>query len=195
MLRSRLNWITACTLVRRMNMDDTTRDAADLLWLAFLLTGQRDISLDIAVDTIASQDDGYPFFTTWMGAWARRTVIAKALGAIRGELAESAHRTRMARVEHGAAAPQGWSLSPETTKARIEEALLSIDVFPRAAVVLSIFEAVRMADAAVLLDADASLVRKAQAIGLSEFIGNLAGTKRHAEVRYACPFRLIFAAR
>ena len=184
-----------CTIVRRMNMDDTTKDAADLLWLAFLLTGRREISLDIAVDAINSQNEGDPFFTTWMGAWARRTVIAKALGAIRGELAQSARRTRMARVKHGAA-PQGWSLNPETTKARLEEALLSIDVFPRAAVVLSIFEGIRIADAAVLLDADAALVRKAQAIGLSELIANLAGANRRNEAaRYPHAWRLVFAVR
>ena len=52
-------------------------------------------------------------------------------------------------------------------KAHIEEALLAIDAFPRAAVILLIFESVPLADAATLLDADASLIRKAQAIGVT----------------------------
>ena len=39
---------------------------------------------------------------------------------------------------------------------------------------LSIFEGVSIADAATILDADITLVRKAQAIGLRELTNNLA---------------------
>ena len=68
-----------------------------------------------------------------------------------------------------------WSLSPDTTKADLEKALLAIDPFPRAALLLLVFEGIRMADAAALLDADPALIRKAQAIGLRELTANLAG--------------------
>jgi DNA-directed RNA polymerase specialized sigma24 family protein len=151
------------------------KDAADLYWLTFLLTGRRDVSIDIAADAAASQDEGQPFFAAWMRAWSRRIVIAKALAAIRDELAESARRTELARVDQSAARPRDWSLSPHMNKSRIEEALLAIDVFPRAAVLLLVFEGVQIADAAALLDRDATLVRKAHAIGLREFTANLAG--------------------
>ena len=40
-----------------------------------------------------------------------------------------------------------------------------------------------MADAAILLDADPALIRKAQAIGLSELTANLAGKKPDNEDR------------
>ena len=96
-------------------------------------------------------------------------MIAKALAASRDELAKSARRTKLAGVPL-CAGPAARPLSPETSKADIEEALLAIDTFPRAAVVLLIFENVPIADAATLLDADASLVRKAQAVGLREFM-------------------------
>jgi hypothetical protein len=66
------------------------------------------------------------------------------------------------------------------SKARIEEALLAIDVFPRAALLLLIFERVRIGDAATLLDADAALVRKAQAMALRELTANLAGRTSQA---------------
>jgi hypothetical protein len=37
-----------------------------------------------------------------------------------------------------------------------------------------VFESIGIADAAILLDADAALIRKAQAIGLRELTANLA---------------------
>jgi DNA-directed RNA polymerase specialized sigma24 family protein len=155
-------------------------DAADLYWLAFLLTGSRDVSIDIAVDATASHEDMVPFFVAWMESWSRRIVIAKALAAVRQELAESARRTERARVHQSTAPPRGWSLPRDTTKTEIEEALLAIDLFPRAAVLLLIFEGLRIADVATLLDADVTLVKKGQAIGLRELTSNLAGKNDHA---------------
>ena len=73
-----------------------------------------------------------------------------------------------------AALKRNWSLSPDTTQADLQEALLSIDLFPRAALLLLVFEGIRMADAVILLDADPALIRKAQAIGLHELTANLA---------------------
>jgi DNA-directed RNA polymerase specialized sigma24 family protein len=156
----------------------TSRDAADLYWLAFLLTGQSDLSIEIAADSVVSQDEGHPFFTGWMRAWSRRIVISKALATIREALAESARQTEVAGADRAGAPLRGWSLPADTSKAQIEEALLAIDVFPRAAVVLSILEGVRIADAATLLDRDAALVKKGLAIGLGQLTANLAGTKR-----------------
>ena len=65
-------------------------------------------------------------------------------------------------------------LDPGTTKSDLERALLSIDVFPRAAVLLLIFERVPLRDVAILLDAEPDLVRKAQASGVRELTINLA---------------------
>jgi hypothetical protein len=161
------------------NTTDIEKGVADLYWLAFLLTGQRDVSIDIAADAAVSQDDANPFFTDWMRGWQRRLVIAKALTAIHDELADSARRTESV---HGGSSgtPRNWSLSPDTTKADLERALLAIDLFPRAALLLLVFEGVRIADAATLLDADPDLVKKAQAIGLRELTTNLAAANAHA---------------
>jgi DNA-directed RNA polymerase specialized sigma24 family protein len=159
--------------------EDIRTDAAHLYWLAFLLTERQDISIDIASDAVVPEDDASPFFADWMRGWQRRLVIGKALTAIHDELADSARRTQLARVHGlgtGLAAPQrNWSLSPGTTKADLEQALLSIDLFPRAALLLLVFEGVHMPDAAILLDADPALIRKAQAIALHELTANLAG--------------------
>src|SRR5512133_1049992 len=53
--------------------------AADLHWLATLLTGSREIAADVAVQTIDSAGDETSFFSNWLSRWARRRVIAKAL--------------------------------------------------------------------------------------------------------------------
>jgi hypothetical protein len=44
-------------------------------------------------------------------------------------------------------------------------------------VLLLVFERTQLADAATLMDADANLVRKAQAIGLGELTIHLAGSR------------------
>jgi len=149
-----------------------TKDVTSLFWLAFLLTGARDISIDVAADAALSQAAVNPFFATWIRAWSRKIVIAKAVSAIRDELRASVRQTELARVP-GPAPLQKWSLPTSTTKTQIEQALLAVDLFPRAAVLLSIFEGMSIADAATILDADVTLVRKAQAIGLRELTNNL----------------------
>ena len=173
---------------------DEEKNAADLHWLAFLLTGQRDISIQIAVDAVASEDDALPAFPAWLHAWSRRIVVAQALAAVRAELAESAARTESAKPDRTAVAPRDWSLSPDTSKSRLEQALLGIDIFPRAALILSIFEGVQIADAAILLDAGAALVRKAQSIGLRELVRNLAPGNETSASGYPPDLRLALAA-
>jgi DNA-directed RNA polymerase specialized sigma24 family protein len=161
------------TIETEKNEGHSKNDVAGLYWLAFLLTGRQDLSIEVASDTAVSAEDASPFFGEWMRSWQRRLVIGRALAAIHDELADSARRTQHVRA-NGPAAPRGWSLSPSTTKAALQQALLAIDPFPRAALLLLVFEGLRMADAATLLDADPALIRKAQAIGLSELTANLA---------------------
>jgi hypothetical protein len=164
---------------QQMKTEDTLKAAVHLYWLAFLLTGSRDISIEIAADAAASEDDANPFFTDWIHGWQRRLVIAKALTAIHGELADSARRTEIAQASRSGM-PRNWSLSPDTTKADLEPALLAIDLFPRATLLLLVFEGMQIVDAATLLDADPDLLKKAQAIGLRELTANLAATNTDA---------------
>lgn len=169
-----------------MKTEDIEKAAADLYWLAFLLTGRRDISVDIAADVTASEDYANSFFEDWMRAWQRRLVIGKALTAIHDELADSARRTEIAHVS-SSGTPRNWSLGPDTTKADLERALLAIDLFPRATLLLLVFEGIRNADAATLLDADPGLLKKAQAIGLRELTANLAGAPAAGETSPVAP--------
>ena len=69
------------------------------------------------------------------------------------------------------------------TKIQLERALLAIDVFPRCALLLSVFEKMPLADAAILLDAGLDLVRKAQEIGLRELTCKFAGMRESESIR------------
>jgi hypothetical protein len=64
--------------------------AADLHWLATLLTGSREIAVDVTVHAIDSGGGENSFFSNWISAWSRRLVIARALTAVREELGVSA---------------------------------------------------------------------------------------------------------
>jgi DNA-directed RNA polymerase specialized sigma24 family protein len=147
--------------------------AANLYWLAFLLTGRREDSVDMAVEALDSAD-GNPFFSAWMLAWARKVVIAKALGAMRQELAASARRVASTRGPRCGAPARHWALERGATKAQLERALLAIDVFPRCALLLSVFEGLSLDDATVLLNGDRDLVRNAQVSALRQLTQNLA---------------------
>jgi DNA-directed RNA polymerase specialized sigma24 family protein len=150
--------------------------AHDLCWLTSLLTGRREIAVDVIQPALAG-DEGAGF-SAWMHAWSRRLVIARALTAVREDLAASASRMALRSSEKSALPPRSWVLDPGTTKSDLERALLSIDVFPRASLVLLVFERMPLRDAAVLLDAEPELVRNAQAAGVRELTINLARMQR-----------------
>jgi hypothetical protein len=155
-------------------MSSEKQREADLHWLAFLLTGRRELSIDMAAADAFPQDGASLTFSTWMVTWSRRVIISKALAAIRDELAASALRTNSKHLRRPALPGRDWELDRDTTKVDLEKALFAIDVFPRAALLLSIFERMPLADAAVLLDAEPELIRKARAIGLMELTSRLA---------------------
>jgi DNA-directed RNA polymerase specialized sigma24 family protein len=155
-------------------LEPANQCAADLYWLTFLLTGDREVSLDVTLEALGFAQGANPFFSTWMLAWSRRVVIAKALAVIRDELATSAHRTASKCAQEFTLPPRNWTPDQDSTKAVLERALLAIDVFPRCALLLSVFEGMPVEDVAILLDSDRDLVRKAQLTGLRALTRNLA---------------------
>jgi DNA-directed RNA polymerase specialized sigma24 family protein len=150
--------------------------AVGLYRLAFLLTGDRARSLDATLDAIDSGSGTKSFFSSWILAWSQRLVVAKALAGVREELAASAQRTASLRIEEFALPSRNLVVDPDADGAggQIESALLSIDVFPRCALLLTVFEGISAADAAILLDVDMNLVRKARIVGLQELTRSLA---------------------
>ena len=67
----------------------------ELYWLAYLITGDRERSVQAFTGALNSEAEA-PAFRGFMLSWARRLVIVEALGAIRGALREAASRTRPA---------------------------------------------------------------------------------------------------
>ena len=167
-------------------------ERSELLWLAYLLTGDRDISIEVLADAMNMEDAANPFFRNWMISWSRKLVIARALGAVEGEMAVSVTRTRQRRCPRGSLTPsKGWSLDPHAGKTELERALLEIDLFPRCALLLTVFEKVSTEDAASLLNADRDAVVNGKAIGLAELTRNLAAAERPGGLSYSvvepCP--------
>src|SRR5215813_10104580 len=105
----------AARLTGERPMPERTKpSAADLHWLSTLLTGRREIALDVTVQAIAPAVDPSTFFSAWMLAWSRRLVIAKALTAVRQDLVASARRMALRRAVR--CAPRSWALDRDTTK-------------------------------------------------------------------------------
>ncbi|HXJ43924.1 MAG TPA: hypothetical protein VNH18_31855 [Bryobacteraceae bacterium] len=159
----------------RQTIEDLTTGAVDLYWACFVLTGQQHLSIEITADVVA-QDYSDGFFGEWMRGWSRRIVLARALDAIRHDLAESARRTEIATDEEPCALPVP-TINEDFTKTDIEEALFDVDLFPRAALALLVFEQMQIADVITLLGADAALIRKAQVIGLRRFTSHIVRKK------------------
>lgn len=151
---------------------------SELYWLAFLLTGDQQESVQAFTNALDVEDGANPFFRGWMVSWARRLVIAAALGVIASELRESARRVERSRGEDSVyldGAPSGtWTGFQGMTKPEFERAVLALDAFPRCALLLTVFEKLSIQDTTVLLGADEALLRKAQGLGLIELTGNIA---------------------
>jgi hypothetical protein len=157
--------------------EQTGQAAANLHWLATLLTGHREIAADVTVEAFAS--GGAP------DALSRKGFIAKALAAVREDLAASAQRTALRWDEDSALPPLSWALDRKTTKSELEQAFLSIEMFPRAAALLLLFERVPLNDAAILLDSEPGLVCNASATGARDLTINLARMQESVGRQYA----------
>jgi hypothetical protein len=148
-----------------------------LVWLAFLLTGDMSLGGDVVGEALEAHDPTAPFFEQWMSAWRRKLVIARALGRVRLPLMTSISRVKL-RVQNWTyedqLPPPTWSAGREVTRAQFEDAVLAIDIFPRCALLLRIFEKIPTEHAALLLNTDEELVESATAMALNELAWNIA---------------------
>jgi hypothetical protein len=162
--------------------------AAELHWLAYLFTGSHDRGVWAFTKALDFEDYANPAMTDFMSSWSRKLVIGASLETIRPQLRESAWRTMRAEDPDPATLvalePAGQMTTPE-----LERALLAIDLFPRCALLLTVFEKLPLDDAALLLNADKALVRKARNQALLELTGAVAGGRGPRRARRAT-FRL-----
>ena len=103
-------------------------------------------------------------------AWARKLIVLSAVSEIRPQLRASMLRTP-ARDYFAPPLELGRQI---ITKRDLERALLAIDVFPRCALLLTVFEGWSLGDTAVVLGAEWESVRAAQIEGEIELAGNKA---------------------
>jgi DNA-directed RNA polymerase specialized sigma24 family protein len=159
------------------------RSVEELYWLAYLITGDRERSIEAFARGLGSDESGPGFREFWYG-WVRKLVIGAALDTIRWELKRSRARTESGstrwRIPNLSAPPDLKHLSRKD----IEEALLAMDVFPRCTYLLAVLEDMPEEEVSVLLDADRKLLRFAKVQGAVEFARNLSASGREA----ACPF-------
>jgi len=148
---------------------------AELYWLAFLLTGDREHSAEAFIRALDFKEGANATFRGFIASWARKLVIAEALAAIDSELRESALRLQTPdAAEPPALPPPGWISRQSITRPEVEQALLAVDVFPRCAVLLTFFERLSLEESTLLLNVGRELVTRAQRQGLIDLTRNIA---------------------
>jgi hypothetical protein len=149
-----------------------------LLSLFFLLTGGKDLRIEAATKAEDADDSTSPFFDFWMTAWARKLVIARALQSVQPQISVSIDRYKQlsgsTSIRARSLPSPCWSAAQEVTRAHLQRALLAIDVFPRCALILLVFEGMPIDDVALLLRADKKLIKSAEVTALTEFARNIA---------------------
>ena len=155
----------------------------DLYWLGYLLTGDRERSVQAVIETLEMPDAANPFFENWMVTWSRKIFIAKVLGYVAPETSASELRTRLRRMQSETERRFNRKIDPAAGKPELERALLAIEPLPRCALLLSVFEKLAVADIGILLNVDRESVKTATAIGLIELARNLAGNRQSRATR------------
>lgn len=151
--------------------------SSEFYWLAYLLTGNTEQAVQAFTSALEFADAPTPVFREFMISWARKLVIASALATVTSTLRASALRFENAEFadmsRHANFSSSHGTNSRDLTKPQLHRALLAIDIFPRCALLLTIFEKLLVKDAALLLNADERLVRRAQASALIDLTRNL----------------------
>jgi hypothetical protein len=152
--------------------------SSEFYWLAYLLTGDSEQAVQAFTSALEFGDAPTPVFREFMISWSRKLVIASALARVASKLRASALRFEHAEfadmARHASLSSSAGLSSQDLTKPELHRALLAIDIFPRCALLLTIFEKLSVKDAALLLNADERLVRRAQASALIDLTRNLA---------------------
>jgi len=159
--------------------------SSEFYWLAYLLTGDSERAVQAFTGALEFSDAPTPVFREFMISWARKLVIASALATVALKLRASALSFEQSDFDdmarHARSSSSLGMMSRDLTKPELHCALLAIDVFPRCALLLTIFEKLSVKDAALLLNADERLVRRAQASALIDLSHNLARAADVAE--------------
>ena len=150
----------------------------DLYWLGYLLTGDRERSVQAVIETLEMPDVANQFFEGWMVTWSRKIFIAKVLGYVVSTTCPSQLRTRLRRLHSLTPRRFNRRIERAAGKPELERALLAIESLPRCALLLSVFEKLSIEDIGILLNVDRKSVKTATAIGMIELAQNLARNQK-----------------
>jgi hypothetical protein len=150
----------------------------DLYWLGYLLTGDRERSVQAIIETLEMPDVANQFFEDWMVTRSRKIFIAKVLGYVVSKTRPSHLRARLRRLQSLTSRRFIRRIDPAAGKPELERALLAIESLPRCALLLSVFEKLSTEDIQILLNVDSKSIKTATAIGMIELAQNLARNQR-----------------
>ncbi len=155
-------------------VEEAYESAAELYWIALLLTGCSDRSATIVIDEIERANECNDGPSILESIALRHTIIAKAIASIFDQLAWSSARMPSWQKQRSLLAGPHWSVNPTISREQLAAALLRIDVFPRCALLLTVFEGLAIDAAAALLQSDRELTMRGRITGLCELTRNLA---------------------
>jgi hypothetical protein len=154
-----------------------------LYWLAFLLTESQEISTRVIVEVLSSENgieamchpsNCNPSICHRAAITRlRRAVIARSLAAKASELAwarDQYEGNRNYNLER--AFSRGLDVIPDFR--RVQQALLAIDLFPRYALLLTVFEGLSVREAATFLHSDRRSICEARTGALVSLARNVA---------------------
>jgi membrane protein DedA with SNARE-associated domain len=147
-----------------------------LEWLTSQITGGVVSEPESALESLVPKEGDNATFARWIRAWSRKLAIARALGTVAGELKSSARRMELVDSSQlRKLVGCNWRCVSSINRVELERGIAAIDLFPRSALILTIFEKLSLVDAAILLGVPKETVANAQAIALRQLSRSLAG--------------------
>jgi hypothetical protein len=132
-----------------------------LYWLALILTGCEAISVNVTAEVLSTKSGNL-----------RRAVVAQSVAAKESELRWARDRYQR-QAEYGLESELRMGLDTMPEFFEVRDALLAVDLFPRHALLLTVFEGFSVRDAARCLDANEQSIRDGRGDGLVALAQNM----------------------
>jgi hypothetical protein len=140
-----------------------------LYWLAFILTGCEDISVSVTAEVLSmANGNEHPSEITRL----RRAVITQSVAAKESEF-RSARDSYKPQADYPFESELRAGLDAMPDFCQALNALLTIGLFPRHALLLTVFEGFSVRDAAKCLDSNEESIRGARRDGLMSLARNM----------------------
>jgi hypothetical protein len=132
-----------------------------LYWIAFILTGCEATSVNVTAEVLSTKSGNL-----------RRTVVIQSVAAKESDLRLARDRYQR-QAEYGLVSEFRAGLDAMPDFFDVRNALLAIDLFPRYALLLTVFEGFSVRDAAMCLDSNEQSICDARSDGLLSLARNM----------------------